>query len=237
MPYLICSCCGTEAPLGAIFCDNCGYDLRTVVPAVENLVHHNISLDNAELSPIICQHCHFENAADSIFCENCGSKLTINQPVPKDADAEDASGFLAQSSAESEKFENIQEKAPDSEPKVVSDQSPVDDQAMKGRLEIQNLSVSIPIPQGLQSVIIGRDDPSGGIFVDINLEPYGAHEAGVGRRHAQLYLKDEELLIEDLESVNGTYLNREILPPKRPKRLRNGDELRLGRMILIYMID
>ena len=102
---------------------------------------------------------------------------------------------------------------------------------------IKNSKIIINIPQDVQTILIGRDDPVSGIFPDINLEPYGAHEAGVGRRHVKLSLLDGGIFIEDLESVNGTFLNREKLYPKKAQPINNGDELRLGKLVLIYQID
>ncbi len=42
---------------------------------------------------------------------------------------------------------------------------------------------------------------------DINLEPYHAFEAGVSRIHAAIRLVDDQVLITDLGSGNGTRIN------------------------------
>ncbi len=104
-----------------------------------------------------------------------------------------------------------------------------------GRLVIQSLNISIPIPSGKQTVVIGREDPVSGIFPDIDLDPHGGHEAGVGRRHAQLVLQGGQILLEDLDSVNGTVINKVKLLPHKPQPLQHGDEVRFGKMVLIYM--
>jgi pSer/pThr/pTyr-binding forkhead associated (FHA) protein len=104
-----------------------------------------------------------------------------------------------------------------------------------GRLVIQSLNISIPVPSGKQIVVIGREDPVSGIFPDIDLDPHGGHEAGVGRRHAQLVLQGGQVLLEDLDSVNGTVINKVKLLPHKPQPLQHGDEVRFGKMVLIYM--
>ena len=107
--------------------------------------------------------------------------------------------------------------------------------SIPGRLVIQSLNISIPIPSGKPTVVIGREDPVSGIFPDIDLDPHGGHEAGVGRRHAQLVLQGGQILLEDLDSVNGTVVNKVKLLPHKPQPLQHGDEVRFGKMVLIYM--
>jgi pSer/pThr/pTyr-binding forkhead associated (FHA) protein len=81
---------------------------------------------------------------------------------------------------------------------------------------------------------MGREDPVSGIFPEIDLDPYGAQEDGVGRKHAQLVLQGGQVCIEDLDSVNGTAVNKQKLAPHQPRPLKDGDELRLGKMVIIY---
>jgi len=54
--------------------------------------------------------------------------------------------------------------------------------------------------------------------------------AFISRQHCQLLLRENRILIQDLESFNGTYLNgRRIV---RPTPLNDGDEIRLGPLCL-----
>jgi predicted component of type VI protein secretion system len=57
-----------------------------------------------------------------------------------------------------------------------------------------------------------------------------ARDAGVSRRHAVILLDDETLKIMDLGSANATYLNGQKLIARQARILRDGDELRLGKM-------
>jgi pSer/pThr/pTyr-binding forkhead associated (FHA) protein len=45
-------------------------------------------------------------------------------------------------------------------------------------------------------------------------------------RHTRIYLRGGSLIVEDLGSTNGTYLNEELLETPRP--LHQGDRLRIG---------
>jgi FHA domain/Double zinc ribbon len=84
------------------------------------------------------------------------------------------------------------------------------------------------------ATVLGRSDPLSGITPDLDLAPFGAEAAGISRRHARVTRKDDQYWIEDLNSVNLTYLNNQRLTPDRPCALKDGDLLRLGQMLLTY---
>ncbi len=70
-------------------------------------------------------------------------------------------------------------------------------------------------------LIIGRDPG-----VDLLIE-----SSGVSRRHAQITIQGDQCTLEDLGSSNGTFLNGERLT--QPRRLRNGDVIRLGQSVAL----
>jgi pSer/pThr/pTyr-binding forkhead associated (FHA) protein len=109
--------------------------------------------------------------------------------------------------------------------------------AVPGRLIIKASNVSLPIPPGKTTIVIGREDPVSAIFPDIDLDPHGGLESGVGRQHAQITLQSGSLFVEDLSSVNGSYLNRQRIPPRQPEALHDGDEIRLGKLVLVYAMS
>ncbi|MFN8371891.1 MAG: FHA domain-containing protein [Anaerolineae bacterium] len=80
--------------------------------------------------------------------------------------------------------------------------------------------------------VIGRADGSEN-DADVDLNPYGAFQNGVSRRHAAISHDKGNIYIEDLESTNGTRINGFQLPPKEKFRLRDGDELELGRIRIV----
>lgn len=79
-------------------------------------------------------------------------------------------------------------------------------------------------------IVIGRHD---GITAkpDIDLAKFGAVEKGVSRVHAVIYRTDETLMLVDEGSSNGTHLNGQRLTAHEPRILRDGDELRLGKLV------
>jgi pSer/pThr/pTyr-binding forkhead associated (FHA) protein len=108
--------------------------------------------------------------------------------------------------------------------------------AIPGRLTIQGTNVSLPFPQGKQQVFIGREDPVSGVFPEIDLTNYGGDEGGVSRSHARIFSHGNQVFIEDLNSVNYTFVNQQRLMPGQAHVLNSGDELRFGRVALNYYV-
>jgi pSer/pThr/pTyr-binding forkhead associated (FHA) protein len=87
--------------------------------------------------------------------------------------------------------------------------------------------------QTITEIIIGRLDPETGETPAIDLERFHAMEQGVSRRHAAIVRKEGgSLQIVDKGSPNGTFLNGQRLIANQPRILRDGDELRLGKLVL-----
>ncbi|MGC8878543.1 MAG: FHA domain-containing protein [Anaerolineae bacterium] len=79
-----------------------------------------------------------------------------------------------------------------------------------------------------KKLIIGRSDPTSQMFPEIDLAPYGGLEKGVSRRHARLSSRRGLIIMEDLASINGTYLNGRRLTPYLPEVVHDGDQLQIG---------
>ncbi len=86
----------------------------------------------------------------------------------------------------------------------------------------------------LSEIVIGRADPDKPESSFIDLSPYNALEKGVSRRHAKLIRREANTLhVSDIASANGTFLNGQQLIPNQERIIRNGDELRLGTLVLL----
>jgi hypothetical protein len=79
---------------------------------------------------------------------------------------------------------------------------------------------------------IGRLDAASATFPDVDLTSYGGLEKGISRRHAKITRQADEISLEDLGSVNGTYLNGQRLTPYLQYPLKSGDEVQLGKLIV-----
>jgi CRP-like cAMP-binding protein len=75
---------------------------------------------------------------------------------------------------------------------------------------------------------IGRADPVTGILPDIDLTPVDVNRS-VSRRHAKIIRTgDEYHVLEEVGTVNGTYVNDQRIPTGVPVTLHNGDALKIG---------
>lgn len=84
----------------------------------------------------------------------------------------------------------------------------------------------------IESLVIGREDPDTGERPEIDLTDFGAVEKGVSRRHAAIIRKDDSLQIVDRDSPNGTFLNGQRLVANQSRVLRDGDDIRLGHLVI-----
>jgi hypothetical protein len=87
-----------------------------------------------------------------------------------------------------------------------------------------------------ESLVIGRSDPLSGTAPDIDLHPFNAEAFGVSRRHVRLTRRGDQIWIEDLKSINLTYINNQRLLPDQPQPLKDGDLLHLGRIALTVRV-
>ncbi len=85
------------------------------------------------------------------------------------------------------------------------------------------LSSGQPIQLDRDVMVVGRKDPTLGIFPEINLA-----DKTVGRRHAYLRNQQGQFTVEDLNALNKTRLNGVTLTPYEERMLKDGDVLRFG---------
>jgi len=87
---------------------------------------------------------------------------------------------------------------------------------------------------GKDNVLIGREDAVSNIFPDVDLTPHGGEEGGVSRMHARIFVESGQHMLEDENSTNFTFLNRQKLAAKTPTPLHDDDEIKLGRILLRF---
>ena len=75
---------------------------------------------------------------------------------------------------------------------------------------------------------IGRADPVTGILPDIDLTPVDTNRS-VSRRHAKIIRSGSEYhMLEEVGTVNGTYVNDQRIPTGVPVTIHNGDLVKIG---------
>lgn len=75
--------------------------------------------------------------------------------------------------------------------------------------------------------LIGRSD-------ECHLRP---KSESVSRRHCAIIQKDGRVLLLDLKSRNGTFVNDKQLSPDKAKILKDGDKLRIGKLEFTMVIE
>jgi CheY-like chemotaxis protein len=83
-----------------------------------------------------------------------------------------------------------------------------------------------------ERITFGRGDANQNTQPEIDLGPYDGQRKGVSRKHARLIMRDNRLVIEDLGSSNGTYVNGQHIGVLSPMRVRDGDHIKLGSLSL-----
>jgi predicted component of type VI protein secretion system len=75
--------------------------------------------------------------------------------------------------------------------------------------------------------LIGRSE-------SCNLRP---KSESVSRKHCILVIRDNVLLVQDLQSRNGTFVNEKRLPTDKAKVLTGGDKLRVGKLEFEVVVE
>ncbi len=171
-----------------------------------------------------CPNCGHQNRPGVVFCDNCAANLLGVSVSTKSLDPSRPNGLPGH--VDSSILLDVKVEGTDRfEPGDTL------------RLEVEGSTDAIlltPKPE----TIFGRRDPATGAMPDIDLTPFAGYRMGVSRRHAALRHGDEHTLdLWDLGSSNGTFLNGQRLSAHRPYRLRDGDEIRLGQMVIRVHFD
>jgi hypothetical protein len=160
-----------------------------------------------------CPVCRHEEMDGELFCSNCGARLTPpnwTEQVPTATFVDTA--------------------------RVRTAALPRPTDAL-GRLQVGQIALTISdaseavILDGRAEYILGREGNEE-VTPDVDLNPFGGREKGVSRVHAALRRDQKNLMLIDLGSTNGTRLNGRLLGAHQAARVENGDEIRLGKLLL-----
>ena len=178
-------------------------------------IQNNSEKGESEMPKIKCTNCGAENEQGDSFCGDCGTKLPSPAPAVQPVQVAVPGGAVPG--------------------QVASSATPVT--TAKAKLVIKRtgrVGHEFVIDQEVMN--IGRWDADSGVFPEIDL---GQDDPGnhISRKHAKLFLKDGAYYIEDMGSVNGTFVNKgPRLAPGSPQKLQNGDEIIVGRTFLTFIL-
>jgi hypothetical protein len=160
---------------------------------------------------IVCANCQHTNIAGAMFCSECGSQLGS------------ADLLTTQNIATGQVKESVKKKSGLSAPNL-----PV---ALNNWATLHLLDTGQVLPLGERNEFtLGRVSEGQPIMPDVDLSPYQAYASGVSRLHAVIKREADRVLLMDLGSSNGTYVNGKRLNPNVEHMLGNGDVVALGKL-------
>ena len=163
--------------------------------------------------PVTCPFCQFANEDGALFCEQCKSDLSaVPAGAPADAAALAAAPAAAPAGAPAGGDVGAPVKLPDgSAPKLVV---------------LRGLKINVEYPLYEGNNFVGRADEKP---VDIDLDDQEPPDrVWSSRQHCLITFENMELFIEDLNSANGTFVNRTRVYPGQKRPLAPNDVLQVG---------
>ena len=161
-----------------------------------------------------CTNCGHDNPDGSNFCGKCGTPLTPGRP----AEASDRVPT-------GDTTKTIPVTAEDRDVETLTDE--------------EESAVSA-LPEGSALLIVQRGSNAGSRFLlNTDLVTAGRHQnsdiflddISVSRKHASFTRTDKGIVVKDLGSLNGTYVNRDLVDECL---LQHGDEVQIGKFRLVF---
>lgn len=159
---------------------------------------------------IICTNCQHKNVTGAMFCAECGAQL----------DGIDT--LITQAITDEEIAEELSKKPTRAEPTITPANSWIS-------LHLMDSGKILPLASR-NEFTLGRLSEGQPIMPDIDLTPYQAYASGVSRLHAVVKRDANRVLVMDLGSSNGTYINGRRLNPHVEELLSHGDVIALGKL-------
>jgi hypothetical protein len=212
---------------------------------------------------IKCNECGYENMDGLDYCDSCGAKLAgAAEPAPASPASDAPTAAISPAAAQPESqppagaaaeqtpaadAAGTAETAPAVEPAPVEPEpaptpppaATAAAPAIKAKLKLirggNRPGHEFPLEDG--NNLVGRWDPETGAFPEVDLEADDP-EAKISRKHALIRIDGERLTIEDIGSLNGTYVNRGTrLTVGTPQDIKNGDEIIIGKTFLKVVVE
>jgi hypothetical protein len=209
---------------------------------------------------IKCSECGLENMDGLDYCDGCGAKLASAAPegvaaapapaapapaapeAPAAPPVEAAPAPAAEGSVEEAPPKSSEAPTGEITPPPAAAAAPVEAPAagapFKAKLSVirgGRKGQEFPLEGG--NNLVGRWDPETGAFPEVDLDADDP-EAKISRKHALIRIDAGKITIEDIGSLNGTFVNRQPrLAPGAPVELKGGDEIIIGKTFLKLVVD
>ncbi|HEX2857644.1 MAG TPA: FHA domain-containing protein [Propionibacteriaceae bacterium] len=158
---------------------------------------------------LVCRACGHSNPDSSNFCSNCGERLV--------ATGSDNTRVIA---------------------------AVTEDTGHQPELSQEEIEAVHSLPKGHALLIVERGPDAGARYLlDTDLVTVGRHpqsdifldDITVSRHHVNFRRTPEGMIVEDQNSLNGTYVNRTLVDGSA--LLRPGDEVQIGKYRMVYFVS
>jgi FHA domain len=216
-----CSECGYENIDGLDYCDGCGAKLSAAAAEAGSAANGSEAFAAPEGPAAAAPPAEAsEVAAEAAAAPAAGAPEPAAAPPPSEA----PTGEI---------------KPPEPEAAAEAARAPVAEAApFKAKLQIVRggrKGHEFPLEDG--NNLVGRWDPETGAFPEVDLDQDDP-EAKISRKHALIRLEGGKITVEDIGSLNGTYVNRQPrLMPGNPVEIKTGDEIIIGKTFLKLVVE
>jgi hypothetical protein len=236
-----CTECGYENMDGLDYCDGCGAQLAAAEGAPAPAV-----APAAPAPGVVGKMSDDATARSEIKAPSASPAATTIDPIPAEHPASAAAALESANEAagqtQSEPPPASEVKTGDLTPPPAATPAPTAGPAasphFKAKLSLLRggrKGQEFPLDGGQN--FIGRWDPETGSFPEVDLEQDDP-EAKISRKHALIIIENGKITIEDIGSLNGTYVNRgNRLIPGTPLEIKAGDEVIIGKTFLKLVVD
>ena len=166
---------------------------------------------------ILCPNCLHKEMVGALFCGECGTQLIFLDGVPTSTFSTSALSHEV----------SIRTEAP------VAPAIPLEADVS---LNVINSGEILHLPKRKETTL-GRVSKGQPIIPDIDLTPYRAYEAGVSRMHVSIRVMEDQIVIIDLGSANGTRVNGRKISSHIPYPINHGDVLTLGKFKIQILVQ
>lgn len=174
---------------------------------------------------ILCPNCNHENMAGAAFCVDCGTMLLNTEMLTTQR--------IFQDGAPAETASAPPPAPPPGRPaeprRAAAGARATPPVAADNWITLHLLDSGEMLPLADRNEFtLGRVSEGQPVMPDIDLGPYQAFTHGVSRLHAVIRRGVDDVMISDLESANGTFINGKRLPVNEERALTHGDVISLG---------
>lgn len=218
-PTMGCPSCGATIQADAVFCGQCGTNVKAASGAEASLPEPPVPL---AAPPAL------ESKLPATIIAGAATPPPPAVEVPVVAVVPEPDPLPEPPNLEVEPIAPVPPATP-ATPKPSATQL----QVQKHQLNHIQSGTIIDIPMGQTLVHIGK--PNEQVPPDIDVSGFPCSEV-VSRIHADLRIDGDSLYLEDTGSANGTYINHNLLPKGNRHLLRAGDRISLGKGDLVTFL-